>query len=115
MKTDDGKKRDTTDGEAPDGVTAGAPKPIDPATGQHGAYYVLPEEERAKGYVRPVRRSYKHEKCGAITTMGQSIAETYARDPTYYGSTFCSQCKDHFPVGENGEFVWQGTDEKVGT
>ncbi len=64
------KQRDTTDGEAPDGVTAGAPKPIDPKTGQHGAYYILPEEERAKGYVRPLRYSYVHKKCGALTTMG---------------------------------------------
>jgi hypothetical protein len=23
--------------------------------------------------------------------------------------------KDHFPVGADGEFTWDGTDEKVGT
>src|SRR5258708_5292592 len=27
---------------------------------QQEVYYVLPEEERAKGFVRPVRYSYKH-------------------------------------------------------
>lgn len=87
---------------------------IDPATGQQNKYVVLSEEERAKGFVRPVRRTYVHEKCGASTTMGQALAETYARDPKFYGGTFCVACKDHFPVGEQGEFVWEdGT--KVGS
>lgn len=83
--------------------------------GQQKAYVVLSEEERSKGFVRPVRMSYKHEKCGVVTTMGQSIAETYARDPEFYGATFCIGCGAHFPVGANGEFVWAGTNEKVGT
>lgn len=86
--------------------------------GQQEGYVVLTEEERAKGFVRPVRpvrRSYKHLKCGGITTMGQTLAETYARDSHFYSGTFCCDCGKHFPVGENGEFVWQGTNEKVGT
>jgi hypothetical protein len=29
-------------------------------------------------------------------------------------STFCCGCRAHFPVGEDGEFVWDGTNEKVG-
>jgi hypothetical protein len=135
---------------------------------QNKAYLVLSEEERAKGFVRPVRESYVHvgrpgpkyplrdlteiEKvkytglqyvkfeeypeserplvgrywsqadldavgkgCGTRTTMGQSIAETYARDPQFYGSTYCCGCSKHRPVGEDGEFVWDGTDERVGT
>lgn len=105
----------TTDGEEPDGVTRGAPKPIDPKTGQHGAYYVLSEEERAQGFVRPVRNKYIHTVCGTETKMGDAIAETYARDPKFYGSTFCVGCGTHFPVGEHGDFVWSDTDEKVGT
>lgn len=88
---------------------------IDPATGQQKGYVVLAEEERAKGFVRPVRHKYLHLKCGAVTTMGQRIAETYARDPHFYNGTFCCGCGAHFPVGENGEFVWDGTTEKVGT
>ena len=83
--------------------------------GQQEDYVVLAEEERAKGFVRPVRRSYKHLKCGVVTTMGQTLAETYARDPYFYSGTFCCGCHDHFPVGEDGEFVWDGTDERVGT
>ena len=161
------KPKHTTDGEPPvvGHWDAPAPKPINPKTGQHGAYWVLPEEERAKGFVRPVRRSYRHvgppppanlrdltpeelERhsrwgyikfeaygedrapltgrfwtqtgldsiggCGALTTMSADLAETYARRPDYYGKTFCCNCGDHLPVGEKGEFVWDGTDERVG-
>jgi hypothetical protein len=84
-------------------------------SGQQKGYVVLSESERAKGFVRPVRRSYKHLKCGGTTTMGDSLAETYARDPSFYSGTFCCDCGTHFPVGEDGEFVWSGTDQKVGT
>lgn len=85
------------------------------ANGQQNDYVVLAEEERAKGFVRPVRQSYKHLKCGGTTTMGLTLAETYARDPSFYSGTFCADCGKHFPVGKDGEFVWSGTDEKVGT
>jgi len=83
--------------------------------GMQNDYVVLAEEERAKGFVRPVRHSYKHLTCGGVTTMGQTLAETYARDPGFYTGTFCCGCRAHFPVGEDGEFVWDGSDEKVGT
>jgi len=86
-----------------------------PRKGQQQDYVVLAEEERAKGFVRPVRRSYVHEKCGVVTTMGQTLAETYARNPHFYSGTFCCGCGAHFPVGDNGEFVWDGTTAKVGT
>lgn len=107
----------TTDGQPPRPgfENASAPAPTDPATGQHKAYWILSDAERAKGFIRPVRRSYKHLTCGTKTTMGEKIAETYAADPKFYGATFCCCCGGHFPVGENGEFVWWGTDEKVGT
>ena len=88
---------------------------IDPVTGMQKGYVVLSAEERAKGFVRPVRRSYVHDKCGAVTTMGQSLAETYARDPGFYSGTFCVNCRAHFPVGADGEFTWDGTNDKVGT
>ena len=149
--------------------------------GQNQAYLVLSEEERGKGFVRPVRDSYVHlgkeleqekgtiqeliegvtdcsdwarsyytvengytaylkypeeksplvgrfikeeelksirekrkfiEGCGAVTRMNQALAETYARNPKFYGATFCVGCKEHLPVDE---FVWEGTDEKVGS
>lgn len=53
--------------------------------------------------------------CGGLTTMNQSIAETYARDPKFYGSTYCIHCRRHLSVGDNGEFVWDGTGQRVGT
>jgi hypothetical protein len=88
---------------------------IDPNSGMQESYLVLSEEERAQGFVRPLRTSYVHERCGAVTTMGTAIAETYARNPSFYGGTYCATCRDHFPVGAAGEFVWDGTEEKVGT
>lgn len=80
--------------------------------GQQRGYVVLCPDERAKGFVRPYRDSYIHTKCGALTKMSQAIAETYARDPTFYSGTFCCACGAHFPVSE---FVWDGTDEAVGS
>lgn len=108
------EKRDTTDGKPADPACedTGAPQPIDPATGQHKAYWVLPLEEREKGFVRPVRQRYVHKTCGTSTTMGIALAETYARKPEFYGATFCCACRNHFPVGE---FLWHGTDEVVGS
>ena len=50
--------------------------------------------------------------CQTVTSMNRAIAETYARDPKFYGSTFCLACQKHLPVSE---FVWQGTDERVGS
>jgi hypothetical protein len=85
---------------------------IDPDSGMQKGYVVLCLEERAKGFVRPVRQSYKHTKCGIVTKMGLSLAETYARDPKFYGGTFCCGCGAHFPVAE---FTWEGSDETVGS
>lgn len=53
--------------------------------------------------------------CGVVTSMGRALAETYAREPGFYGSTMCVNCSTHLPVGQDGEFVWSGTDERVGT
>ena len=66
-------------------LTDGSPvtpdhREIDPKTGMQKGYVVLSAEERAKGFVRPVRRSYVHVGCGTVTTMGRALAETYARD-----------------------------------
>jgi len=98
-------------------LTDGSPvtpdhREINPATGQQKGYVVLSEEERKKGFVRPLRRSYVHLPCGIVTTMGLAIAETYARDPKFYGGTFCCGCGQHFPLGQ---FVWEGTTETVGS
>ena len=150
-------------------------------TGQHDIYLVLSEEERSKGFVRPVRDTYVHvgrkldyykgihrmldeeeikeldEKypgddnkkyvavmttlvdeegnfkggpyvtqeqidlwksggysggCGTETRMGNALSETYARDPKFYGATYCCGCNKHIDVNE---FVWKDTNQKVGS
>lgn len=106
---------------------------IDPKTGQQRDYLVLPDEELKKGLtpptvwerivdedspkrIRPVRTRYIHTKCGVVTTMGQKLAETYSVNPRFYTGTFCCGCRGHFPVGADGEFIWDdGSGEKVGT
>lgn len=132
--------------------------------GMQSGYVVLSDEERARGFVRPVRVSYVHvgkpppsnlrdltpeersryadygyvkfepypdkqspvvgrfwtqpeldritRACNTTTRMGTAIAETYARDPKFYGATYCCGCGAHFPVDE---FVWDGTSERVGS
>lgn len=130
---------------------------------QNEVYLVLSENERAKGFVRPVRLSYIHvgapapqhplldltdeqketfgdefakfekypegqsavgrywrqaeldnaEKgCRAVTTMGRAIAETYARNPHFYGYTYCAHCQKHLSVKE---FVWVDDGTIVGS
>jgi len=157
----------TTDRSDPDLGHGVDSEPVE----QHKKYLVLSEEERAKGYVRPVRDKYihvgtkieledgqieplseedrnRHERnvpyvaflrypesksptvgraltqrevdnigkyfggCNGETKMGTAIAETYARNPKFYGSTYCIHCKKHLPVDE---FVWSNTNEKVGS
>lgn len=114
MSFNDEAKRVTISGAPPAAgmENAGAPQPIDPATGQHGDYWVLSPEERAKSFVRPLRRSYRHAKCGTVTKMGLALCETYARDPKFYGATFCCTCRTHLPVGE---FTWVEDGEVVGS
>lgn len=159
----------TTSGRPVDVVRSEQTEPV----GQHKDYIVLCPDERAKGFVRPVRNAYRHVGrsvcgeivnrgdlplslqplggprdicarpfghegdhdgpfysdidqrdhaeilethrkggCGSVTTMGSALAETYARDPKFYGATFCVICNRHLPVDE---FVWDGTDERVGS
>lgn len=98
-------------------LTDGSPvtpdhREINPTTGQQKGYVVLSEAERSKGFVRPVRTSYVHRKCGTLTTMSRALAETYARDPKFYSGTFCVGCREHFPVAE---FVWAGSNEELGS
>lgn len=73
---------------------------------QAEAYLVLSGEEIAKGFVRPVRKSYWHAKCGTVTTMSSALAETYARSPKFYSATYCVGCHMHLAVGEQGDFYW---------
>lgn len=135
---------------------------VDTKPGQQAeVYLVLSEEERKKGFVRPLRHSYKHvgrkpkyplrdlteierkehgnygyikyeaypesespvvgcfwtqadldkPSCRIVTNMGLALCETYARDPSFYGSTYCCGCGMHLPVNE---FVWIENDGTEG-
>ena len=136
-------------------------KPDEKPVAQNDVYLVLSEAERAKGFVRPVRTSYRHvgirprfelreltdvekanyadegyayyEKypdserpavgrywtvkdlatgCNTVTTMGLALSETYAREPHFYGFTYCVHCSKHLPVQE---FRWTADDQVVGS
>jgi len=124
----DRSKLCTTDGRPVDEARASQTN----ETGQHQSYIVLCDDERAKGFVRPYRDRYQHigrlEKivndgnqadtehrvggCGTVTTMGRALSETYARDPGFYGATFCVHCNTHRPVAE---FVWTADGQQVGS
>jgi len=72
--------------------------------GQNEKYLVLSKEEIDKGFIRPYRSKYVHDACGVETTMNSvGICETYARDPKFYGATYCCGCNKHLPVEE---FKW---------
>lgn len=77
-------------------------------SGQQACYLVLSDEERQRGFVRPVRTAYRHIACGGDTRMGEAIAETYAVNPKFYTCTYCCRCFAHFPLIKDGErqFEW---------
>lgn len=86
--------------------------------GQNESYLVLSDEERAKGFVRPVRQKYIHLACGSETRMGLAISETYAREPKFYGATFCCACGKYFRlVNDDGSaaFEWSDGGTPVGS
>lgn len=94
--------------------------------GMQECYLVLPEEERTAGHIRPLRLTYRHVVCGHTTSMGLAIAETYAKNPKFYGGTYCYFCGTHFdlkkwitsetePMRAEYQFEWVGTDGKDGS
>lgn len=106
----------TTSDPADPGLTHGADPPDAPHKPPADVYLVLSPEERAAGFIRPLRSSYIHEVCHGVTSMGMAIAATYAKQPDFYGSTYCAHCGQHRPVGADGEFIWNdGIGQKVGT
>lgn len=98
----------TTDPNHPDLTHGVDAKPVEQAQ----VYLVISEEERAKGFIRPLRRAYVHQTCGTLTRMGLVLCETYARDPEFYSATYCCGCCMHLPVGE---FVWDEDGEVLGS
>lgn len=86
-------------------------------SGEYVAFEPYPESESAKvgRYWTQQQLDSVGKGCQTVTSMPSAIAQTYAVNPSYYGSTFCCGCMRYLPVGEYGEFVWQGTNERVGT
>lgn len=84
--------------------------------GMNEVYLVLSDDELARGYVRPYRDVYRHVACSVnpdmVTRMGEKLSMTYARDPKFYGATYCVACRMHRPVGE---FVWDKDGKVVGS
>lgn len=75
---------------------------------QHGKYgYVVfetyPESELPMTGRFWTRADLDIKGCGTVTTMGRALAETYARDPGFYGATYCCHCGMHRGVEE---FEW---------
>lgn len=65
--------------------------------GQYENYPTTDEGE----FVQEPRSTYTHaDGCGSRTSMTDALAESVARDPTFYTKTFCSGCGEHVPVGE---------------
>lgn len=58
------------------------------------------------------QKQLEQTSCGTVTRMGQELSETYARNPHFYGATYCVGCKMHRPVEE---FVWVVDGETVGS
>ena len=81
-------------------------------SGQNKKYLVLSDAELVEGFVRPLCSTYVHTVCGVATTMSFALSYTYARNPKFYGSTFCTGCKTHFPVDQ---FKWNDDSGIVGS
>jgi len=79
---------------------------------QQEVYLVLSDEELKEGFIRPYRDRYIHGVCKHETIMGRVLSETYARNPKFYGATYCVNCQMHRPVSE---FVWSLDGEVVGS
>lgn len=76
--------------------------------GECGAKWI----EASQPQQAEAERTHRFGGCGVRTVMSRDIAETYARDPKFYNGTFCCGCSTHLPLDE---FVWDGTEEQVGS
>jgi hypothetical protein len=114
MDADKLKLSITTDGNPPRPgfETAAAPAPVDPITGQHLSYWILSEEERAKGFIRPVRRSYKHVGIAGPKHPLLDLTEEQRRGPDVGYVKFEKYPESESPV--TGRYWTQEQLDKVG-
>ena len=66
------------------------------------AFERYPEDEAKVGRYW-TKAQLDTQGCGTATTMALALAETYARNPLFYGMTYCAYCQMHKPVAE---FIW---------
>lgn len=86
------------------------------ADGQQNSYVVFSDRKlAATPLVRPVQYKIRHLACLSVTEMHEKMAQTLARDPSFYKAFFCIKCRAHFKIGRDGEFLWHNSDQKVGT
>jgi len=80
----------------------------------YAKFEAYPESESPKlgRYWTQAELDAVNKGCKTLTTMAKPLAETYASNLNFYGATFCVKCQRHFPVDE---FVWEGTNERLGT
>lgn len=76
------------------------------------AFEEYPPDSAARG--RFWTQAQLHSGCDQVTIIGTAIASTYATDPSFYGGTYCAHCRAHFPIGQDGEFIWEDG-SRVGT
>lgn len=76
--------------------------------GCNGPFFNVTQPEHAKILI-----THRKGGCGKITTMGRRLSETYARDPKFYGATFCVHCNQHLPVAEFTWYEMDGTEGPV--
>lgn len=72
-----------------------------------GSHRVVSQPEHAD-----IERTHRIGGCNGVTTMGRALSETYARDPSFYGATFCCGCNRHMPIAE---FIWTADGQQVGS
>ena len=76
------------------------------------SYPMLSDQEKSKGFVRPLRYTYFHPICSGTTMMSDEVAATFAKDPKFHVDLYCYKCKQNLKVNE---FLWSGSNAHVGS
>jgi hypothetical protein len=82
------------------------------ADGEYVAFEAYPSSMSPKVGRFWTQAQLDNHGCGGTTTMSRDLAETYARQPNFYGSTYCVHCQKHLSVKE---FVWAQDNQVVGS
>jgi hypothetical protein len=72
----------------------------------------LTPEEKAAGFIRPMRTRVKHKFCGTTSILRTVDALDMARDPTSWSTCWCMVCGRRLPADQ---FEWFPGGEAVGS